>query len=282
MSIKDKLPVLEPDGLLTPEVGEWAYKKYLRVWIYDEIFATAMKNQWRRVYIDLFAGAGRVQLRDSRQIVPNAALLALDIPDRFDRYIFCEKDTAKMAALRERVAAVAPGADVHFVEGDSNETVTRITALIPDDALSFCFVDPYGVNIRLETIRRLSRGRKMDFLILLALQMDANRNRALYMSGESRSLEEFLGDTSWRAEWEEARRRGEDFRIFLGNYYIRAMATLGYVVAPMSEMYEMKTEKGLSIYYLAFFSKHLLGRKFWKEALKYSDEQTSMFDGLGF
>jgi hypothetical protein len=32
-SFKDRLPALRDDGLLTPEVGEWAYQKYLRVWI---------------------------------------------------------------------------------------------------------------------------------------------------------------------------------------------------------------------------------------------------------
>ncbi|HEU0052248.1 MAG TPA: three-Cys-motif partner protein TcmP [Longimicrobium sp.] len=282
MSIKDRLPVLAADGLVTPDVGEWAYKKYFRVWLYNQMFTTGMKNRWFRVYIDLFAGAGRSLLRDSRRIVPNAAILALDLRDRYDRYVFCEKDPERIGALRERVGRVAPGADVRYVLGDSNETTSEIATHVPADALTFCFADPYGVNLRLETIRRLSAGRNVDFLILLALQMDANRNRERYAREESRRLEDFLGNARWRTAWEEAERRGEDFRMFLADQYIAAMRSLGYARTTRADLYQMRTEvRNLSIYYLAFFSKHALGYRFWREALKYSDKQTSMLDGLG-
>jgi hypothetical protein len=88
MSFKDRLPILEDDGLFTPEVGEWAYKKYLRVWMYDELFTTSMRDKWTLVYVDLFAGAGRARLRDSKRVVPSSPLLSLDLPHRFHRYIF--------------------------------------------------------------------------------------------------------------------------------------------------------------------------------------------------
>jgi three-Cys-motif partner protein len=245
--------------------------------MYDELFATGMKNKWYRVYVDLFAGAGGAVLKDSGRIVPSSALLSLDIKAPFDRYIFCEADPVRMQALQERVRAVAPQADVHFVTGDSNAVVDQVVPLIPEGALTFCFVDPYGVNIKLETIRRLSAGRNMDFLILLALQMDANRNRALYSSEASSKLDDFLGNTAWRKDWEEASRKGVDFRRFLADQYIRAMMNIGYSATSVEDMYEMRTETNLSIYYLAFFSKHPLGYRFWKQVLKYSDEQTNLF-----
>ena len=278
MSIKDRLPILEADGLHTPSVGEWAYKKYLRVWMYDQIVSRGMKNKWgERVYVDLFAGAGRALLRDSGRTVPSSALLALEVNDPFDRYIFCEADPVRMQALQQRVRAAAPGADVHFVAGDSNAVVDQVIPLVPERSLTFCFVDPYGVNIKLETIRRLSAGRNMDFLILLALQMDANRNRALYSSEASSKLDDFLGNTAWRKDWEEASRKGGDFRRFLADQYVRAMTRIGYSATSIEDMYEMRTESNLSIYYLAFFSKNERGYHFWREALKYSDEQTNLF-----
>ncbi len=188
-----------------------------------------------------------------------------------------------MNALRERVAALAPSTRVDFVEGDVNEKVNDIVRLIPGGALSFAFVDPFSINIHLETLRRLSAGRRMDFLILLAVQMDANRNRALYGAEDSRKLEVFLGNEQWREEWQRAQGRREDFRAFLLAQYARAMAQIGYTPTDRSEMYEMRTEtRNLSIYYLAFFSKHPLGKKFWKEVLKYNEPQSDFLDMMGF
>ena len=54
------------DGLIIPEVGQWAKRKYHFLHRYLDIFATGMKNKWRRrIYVDLFAGAGFARLRNS-------------------------------------------------------------------------------------------------------------------------------------------------------------------------------------------------------------------------
>ena len=284
MSLKERLPDLEPDGLYTPVVGEWAYKKYLRVWMYDEIFTTAMREKFTLVYLDLFAGAGRAELRNSGRIVPSSALLALEVPHRYDRYIFCEADPRRMEALKARLAALAPEADIHFVEGDINQNVDAVRALVPSDSLSFCFVDPYGIGIQQQAIARLAHERKMDFLILLALGMDANRNVDYYLKDEIKRLDNFLGNTGWREEWKEAKREGTSFQIFLAGQYVQAMVALGYEKTDVGEMYQMRSEppRKVKLYYLAFFSRSKVGKKFWKEVLKYSSDQTSMFDTLGF
>ena len=79
------------DGLIIPDVGLWSLKKYELVKNYARIFSTSMKNKWDcRVYIDLYAGAGYSKIRDNSKIVQASPLLAIDIPDRFDKYIFCE------------------------------------------------------------------------------------------------------------------------------------------------------------------------------------------------
>ena len=54
----------DEDGLVCPEVRRWAEIKYRLFSLYDELFATGMKNKWgKRVYIDLYAGAGTVEFR---------------------------------------------------------------------------------------------------------------------------------------------------------------------------------------------------------------------------
>lgn len=78
------------DGLEMPEVGAWAERKYELVHMYDELFATGMKNKWTRVYVDLFAAAGKVKVRGTNRVLLGSPLLAINIPDRFDEYIFWE------------------------------------------------------------------------------------------------------------------------------------------------------------------------------------------------
>jgi three-Cys-motif partner protein len=285
MPIHDRLPDFKQDGLITPEVGEWGQEKYLRVWMYDELFATGMKKKWpTRVYIDLFSGAGAARLRTSGRRVPGSPLLALQLQDPFDRYIFCEQDEEKMDALQRRVAHVAPGADVRFVPGDVNARVDEVESHIPTGkgVLTFCFVDPYSLRIRFHTLKRLSTGRPMDFLVLLALQMDARRNFDRYVAEETSKLDAFLGNGTWRDRWKAAE-RGKSYLIqFLAEEYTRSMEQMGYLSNSTDRMYLVKTdEKRLPIYYLAFFSKHKRGYEFWDQVLKYSTEQTSLLTGLG-
>jgi len=272
---KSTLPDAPDDGLHTPDVGEWGVEKYLRVWMYDEIFTTSMKEKWKRTYVDLFAGAGHAFLKDSGRAVLSSAMLALHVPHRFDRYVLCEANPTRMAALRERVRRAAPEADVVLLEGDANRIAQSIVHAIPSDSLAFCFADPFGTNIRLSTIRVLAAARRMDFLILLALGMDANRNKEIYRSEESTRLDDFLGDPAWRERWAAEEKLGGRFQRFLAREYAEAMRSLGYLETALDEMHPVK-DRGRLLYHLAFFSKAERAKKFWNEVRKYSDEQTGL------
>ncbi len=82
---------VEDDGLPSCEIGPWAEDKYRRLGMYAEMFSTGMKNLWdTRVYLDLFAGPGHSQLRGTGRYYAGSPLIALSLPDRFDRYIFCD------------------------------------------------------------------------------------------------------------------------------------------------------------------------------------------------
>jgi three-Cys-motif partner protein len=251
--------------------------------MYSEIFSTGMKNHWqRRVYLDLFAGSGHAVIRGSRRRVLTSPLLALDVPDRFDRYVFCDEDAERLSALKTRVARMAPAADAVFMPGDANATVDEIAAHIPqhgkgNTVLSFCFIDPYGLDIHFETIRRLGSNRAMDFLILLALRMDANRNWATYLQPSSDKVTLFLGDPTWRPRWTVAEQHGHSPTRFLAEEYAAAMTQLGYLTTGLDRMIEVKTyDNNMPLYYLAFFSKSARGDEFWDEVRKYSTDQLGL------
>ena len=241
-----------------------------------------MKKRWDcRVYVDLFAGAGIARVTDTGRLVRGSPLLALEMPDKFDRYVFCEAKEEWSAALKKRVIAAHPHANVAYVHGDSNETVGRILASIPEGSpqykvLTLCAADPYSTkDLAFATIRRLS-ARRMDFLVLIASFMDANRNEETYAREGDKRIERFLGNPSWRDEWREAKQRPDaKFGTFIVSQFTIEMKKLGYLAGTPVPV--RLAEKNVRLYHLAFYSKHRLGIKFWDAARESSDDQTTLF-----
>src|ERR1700733_4547713 len=114
------------DGLPCADVGAWTQDKYKLVSLYDSLFSTGMKNKWEaRVYIDLFSGPGIARVKDTNKLLWGSPLLALQVNDPFDKYIFCEKEPSYLDVLRRRVNRIFPGTNVSFILGDCNDEVER-------------------------------------------------------------------------------------------------------------------------------------------------------------
>jgi three-Cys-motif partner protein len=273
----------EDDGLPCSDVGAWAEDKHTLVGLYDRLFSTGMKNKWStRVYIDLYAGPGFVRVRGTYRMMVGSPLLALGVVDPFDKYIFCESDPSLLKTLEKRVRRLFPGTNAHFVCGDCNENIEKIRAKIPSPSkdhtvLSFCFVDPYDISLRFSTVRRLS-SYYMDFLFLLALQMDANRNLEHYLNPDNSKIGEFLDLPDWRERWRVAGGRGTRFPRFLAEEYAGQMEKLSYLPMPWHKMKQVRSEKNLPLYRLALFSRHQVAYKLWDEVLRYSSNQRALFE----
>jgi hypothetical protein len=62
------------------------------------------------------------------------------------------------------------------------------------------------------------------------------------------------------------------------NRFSRQMEARGYIRAPIEETKLVRsTEKNLPLYRLALFSRHELGKRFWEQAKKYSNDQLDLF-----
>jgi three-Cys-motif partner protein len=254
--------------------------KHRLVSLYATLFSSGMKEKWdNRVYVELYAGAGYSRVRGRSKLIAGSPILALTVKDPFDKYIFCEEDPKKLHALQVRVERTAPTAKVVYVPGDCNRVMADILAEIPvgsntDTVLSLCFADPFDIGLKFETIRSLA-ARYVDFLILLALGMDANRNYEQYLKEDAVKIDEFLGSTSWRERWSTAQWDAIKFTRFLGDEFSKNMATLGYIPPPFYSMKEVRSyEKNLPLYRLALFSRNERAYKFWDQVLKYSTDQT--------
>ncbi len=242
-----------------------------------------MKRKWPiRAYIDLYAGSGFSEIEATNQLYWGSPLLALGVPDPFDKYVLCERDPVSLQALRERVKRIFPEADVHFFAGDCDERIAEIAAHIPSahGVLSFCFADPFDLSIKFSSIERLA-SRRVDFLSVFALHMDANRNISHYASQDNQKIDEFLGLPDWRGRWQEAEAKGIGFPRFLAELFSKQMEGIGYLPVPFHKMKQIRSDvRNLPLYHLALFSKHQRAFDFWDQVLKYSTDQTS-FDYYG-
>jgi three-Cys-motif partner protein len=279
---RDYFITVQDDGLLCNPIGPWAEDKYRYVGMYAEMFSTGMKNRWpRRLYLDLFCGPGYSRVRDTGRVVLGSPMIALSLLDPFDAYVFADENSEALDALRVRVARLGGERGVTYIPGDANAAIRRILETISDKAgqktLSFCFLDPYKLNIHFETVKRIAEGRSVDFLILLALYVDANRNVQSYIEDNNQTIDLFLGDKTWRARWKEAARKGESIVSFLANEYSSRMAQIGYLPMALEDMVKVRThDKRLPLYYLAFFSKHKKGLEFWGQVQKYAPDQLTL------
>jgi three-Cys-motif partner protein len=274
---------VEPDGLPYNDVGLWTEEKHRLVAYYSAQFSGAMKDKFqKRVYIELYAGAGYSRIRDTDRIIPGSPINALALKEPFDKYIFCEENTQKRAALEERVWRHArPSTDVTFVPGDCDAHVAEIAAAIPrhskaNKVLTLCFVDPNDIGIKFTTLRTLGATRMMDFIVLLALYMDALRAEQHYVRNPSK-INELLGTELWQGRWQEAKRKGTDFPHFLAEEFIASMEGMKYIPPPLYSMRKVfYYEKNYPLYAVGLFSRHPLAYSLWDDALKYTDDQLDL------
>jgi three-Cys-motif partner protein len=239
-----------------------------------------MKKLWnQRIYIDLYSGAGKSILENTNQILYGSPLLALKVPDIYDKYIFCDKEREIINALKTRVENEFKETNVSYVVGNCNEKIDEIFSFIPTPSksntiLTFCFVDPFSLKIKFSTFEKLSK-RFVDFLVLLAFGMDGKRNINHYIKDNNRRIDDFLGLEDWRERWEIAEKKGQNLVKFLADEFTNQMVKLGYRHEAINNFISIRSnEKNLPLYYLAFYSRHSKGYDFWKKVKKRNTNPT--------
>ncbi|MEJ2615775.1 MAG: three-Cys-motif partner protein TcmP [Ignavibacteriaceae bacterium] len=272
------LPV-EDDGLPIPEVGIWSLEKYQLLGGYCDIFTKGMRGKWGKlVYLDLFAGAGYSRIRENNNIIKSSSLISVSLPNKFDKYIFCEENNKLFLALNERLRRENKKVNAEIFEGDCNQRITEIKESIPkyskdNTVLTFCFLDPFNLNIKFSTVKSLA-DNLVDFLVLQALHMDANRNFKIYVNENSETISNYLEIENWRKEWENSKLLPKDFVKFLADQYDTKMKELGYLTAIRHQI--KYPDKNVPLYYLTFYSKHKRGLDFFNKVNQYSTNQLGL------
>lgn len=281
---QEKGQLFEDDGMIMLDVGPWAIRKHKKIGYYCSLFATSMKKKWdSRVYLDLFAGSGKCIIRNKSQIIPGSPLLSLSVDDPFDLYIFCEKNEESISVLQKRVDQFFQDRTCEFVCGDINLCLESLFDKIPKfssqhKGLTFCFVDPFKIGeINFDTIRSIQGNIFVDFLVLIPSFMDINRNEHNYTRDDDHSLDHYLGTDSWRDKWKNLQAPKMSFGDFITQEFCRQMRELSYLYESPSDLELIRGDNNQPLYHLAFFSKHKLGLKFWRETVMNTEPQLSLW-----
>lgn len=271
--------IVAPDGLYTPDIKAHSLEKIRLHNRYAAVFATAMRPRWKQLaYVGLYAGAGHARVAGTMDVVETSALSVLRQQVPFTDYIYVDRDPACVEALRVRSALLKGSAKVTILNADVNESAAAVRSALPrfskeNGLLSFCFVDPFDLQLQFDTIRSLSDLR-MDFLVLLMLGVDARRNIDQYRRMEAPDrIGKLIDCPDWRTKYPSNRKIVPNL---LGEFD-QAMQRVNYLSASDDDAHWIKIPgMGVMLYVLAFYSKSQLGKKFWRAT------RTSLNPQLGF
>ena len=272
------------DGLVIDTVGTWSEEKYRLVSLYATMFTKAMRRKFDAlVYVDMFSGPGRVQIKGTSRIYTSSPMNALAIEPAFDRLIFCEQDEERMAALKARCTTQYADRDVRFVPGDVNAKASEILQHLPKyrkdyGVLTLCFVDPFKMaNLSFKTLEAF-RDLWVDFLVLIPSEMDAERGRHVYVDAENATVGTFVGNPDWRSVWTDAEKSGIRFEQFVVEEFGRSMKRIDRIDPGLSQTHVMKNTVNRQLYRLALYSRSKIAGKFWSQAQKYATPHRDLFD----
>ena len=260
------------DGLMVRESGYWAEKKLFFWNRYVEITTLAMVEnpKWQHgvVYVDLFAGPGICEIRDSKKRLPGSPLIAANAPKPFSRILLCELDNETALACAARMNRALARNKFKLFQGDCNEEINELTSEIPRGALTLAFLDPTGLHVHFQTAMKLAQCGAVDLLILFPDAVDILRNADhYYFDQEESKLDLVLGkDSDWRNRKAQLA-TSDGFkirRLFAEIYKDQLRKHGGY--SHFGE--EVISGRSGPLYRLVYATKHELGLKFWNESIK--------------
>lgn len=260
--------VLGSDGQLAMMAGLWAKEKLYYIQLYCDIFNTGMKDMWNtRTYIDLFAGPGRCVVEDTQEEFDGSPLVALKCKVPFTHYFFNEINEVGLQSLKNRTAFFT-SVKIAYYNMDCNDVIEHLLPQLPLYSLDFCFIDPTNWQIKFDSIRTLTKDRRIDLAI--TFHVGAIKRCADYAPEE---LDDFFGDSGWREEYSSMLRSGkhEGSRVLLDAYEKR-LRNLGYKDEDIQDWVLVRGPKNVPLYYLIFASKHSRGKDFWDKISQRSSQ----------
>lgn len=186
--------------------GAWTQEKLNIFTSYLEAYLIALQNQnFKKIYIDAFAGTGKIETSDGEQFLEGSARLALSARKSFDFYYFIEGDNKKADELKRMI-----NDDFSYMKGitrvycgDANEKLAQIISEVDwRFNRGLLFLDPYATQVNWTTLETVAKTCSIDVWYLFPFSA---LNRMLPKNGKYKTwescLDRLLGDSSWQTEF---------------------------------------------------------------------------------
>jgi len=268
------------------EIGYWSEIKLDIIRDYASAYSRILTAQERpklyHIYIDAFAGAGVHISKAKRDYIPGSPLNALMIDPPFREYHLIDLQPEKIDLLNQLTSSYK---NVYIYPGDCNDILLREVfprVLFEDYRRGLCLLDPYGLHLKWEVIRRAGEMNSIEiFLNFPVADMNRNvlwRNPQGVDPADVERMNAFWGDNSWRniaystkknlfgpyLEKEDNETVAEGFR-----QRLKKVAGFSYVPEPLP----MRNSRNAIVYYLFFASQKPVAGKIVAEIFnRYRDK----------
>jgi three-Cys-motif partner protein len=206
--------------------GDHTSRKLEAVETYLRMFTTALRQKFDLIYIDACAGSGSSmpksakvgaavddrqipllapteEVADTDEIIVGSALRALGLPHPFNRYFFNDIKRKNVRALQAEVDGQFSHlkSRVSITQFDANEMLDEICRATKwKGTRGVVFLDPFGLQIKYETLERLAQTRALDiwYLVPVFAMYRQVRGDGEVLSDGGKSVDEALGTKAWR------------------------------------------------------------------------------------
>lgn len=243
-------------------VGRWVPDmKHTYLAKYVEGTRRAREKYRQRVFVDLFCGPGRIQVKGETMTRPGGAQVAwqhslLDNAG-FTSCFVGDLDVTRASACAERLRA--RGAPVIAFPGAAENTVDQVLGVIPRNALCLAYLDPYNLQyLSFSVIKKLAHLPRIDFAVHFST-MDLRRNVLMEYNPERARFD--AAAPGWREHIDPlAFVRGDADEAFF-DYWCGLVRGLGFSISHRMPL--VRDEGNRPLYHLVFFSRHELPNRIW-------------------
>jgi three-Cys-motif partner protein len=201
--------------------GNWTEDKLIRVKKYLSAYTKIMsKYSFKFAFIDAFAGTGYRELENSgeeesflypalidediEKYADGSARIALQVEPEFSKYIFIEKARSRFEKLKKlKIDFQSKEDKIDLINEDANSYITTLCLKrnwINHRAVMF--LDPFGMQVRWETIKAIAGTKAIDLWYLFPLGVGVNRLLKKEINeiplSWARKLDDIFGTPDWR------------------------------------------------------------------------------------
>jgi three-Cys-motif partner protein len=187
--------------------GNWTSEKLGIFSDYLNFYITALaKQKFKKIYIDAFAGTGAIKILNDDEVIEGSARLALNANNKFDQYIFIEKDKKNFSELNQVVQNEFDEFK-RIISTRNKDCNTELKQICSEFDWRYnralLLLDPFATEVKWETLQIVAKTKAIDvwYLFPLGAVQRMMPNNGLIDPKWKARLNTIFGDCGWEQEF---------------------------------------------------------------------------------